>query len=105
MTQGNEESPAARGRGLKHEHIEHEDANWNVARRARAWIETELCCKCGCGEWSPAARGRGLKRLIACSITRCSMVARRARAWIETPSSTTINSRGSVARRARAWIE
>ena len=54
-------SPAARGRGLK---LDSRLANWGprrVARRARAWIETQS----------------------AVAVTN-PKVARRARAWIET---------------------
>ena len=76
-----------------------------VARRARAWIETRSRFRANhqrlspaargrglklgqqpyCAPLaSPAARGRGLKLLFRYWIPEDTVVARRARAWIET---------------------
>ena len=56
-------SPAVRGRGLKHHKVDLSVGVKNVARRARAWVETD----------HPQA-----KRKMPAT------VARRARAWVET---------------------
>ena len=76
-----------------------------VARRARAWVETHS--RLLPLQWapSPAVRGRGLKRHIRPADGLRPNVARRARAWVETLSSSSQPYSVEVARRARAWVE
>ena len=124
-------SPAACGRGLKHDLAVEGIGNQRVARRVRAWIETSADATRGllpvrspaaCGRGlkrcddgpaprvrreSPAACGRGLKhRCTRASYRRCVSVARRVRAWIETVMAADRSlAPVPVARRVRAWIE
>jgi len=54
-------SPAVRGRGLKHSEVIKSLDFDEVARRARAWIETQRASRSAAVFASPAVRGRGLK--------------------------------------------
>jgi len=54
-------SPAVRGRGLKPEITIAVPLHEDVARRARAWIETVTFGRSHTEFASPAVRGRGLK--------------------------------------------
>ena len=80
------------GRGLKHTLIDVEQPLYKVARRVRAWIETEPVIVQHIDDWSPAVCGRGLKQCILDKLLLKFSVARRVRAWIETCSRADIGA-------------
>ena len=78
-----QQSPPARGRGLK------------------PWLSTRTPSRVRA---SPPARGRGSKRSHAGERSTCRAVAPRAGAWIETQQAGALDA-DAVAPRAGAWIE
>ncbi len=101
-----QQSPPARGRGLK-------PLAWGmcgrmhwVAPRAGAWIETAKMWSALAGlSLSPPARGRGLKPVMYKGMDIARRVAPRAGAWIETRPEPPTYPPELVAPRAGAWIE